>query len=152
PRSPPGLPSSGRGRPAGGVNPGSSGLCADSGPCAAWCARPAGRRRRAAVSGRHVARTVRRLSGLRGRLLAAFTIVALPPFLLLALSVNVLVSRNFEKTAEQRLLEALAAAQREIEKKRERAREQVALVAAVDLPAGSEATEALARLASAIAP
>jgi nitrogen fixation/metabolism regulation signal transduction histidine kinase len=99
-----------------------------------------------------MARTLRWLSGLRGRLLSAFTFVAIPPLLILALSVNVLVSRSFEKTAEQRLVEALGAAQRELEKKRERAREQVTLVATVDLPASSESAHALPRLASAIAP
>ena len=99
-----------------------------------------------------MARTLRWLSGLRGRLVSAFTFVAIPPLLILALSVNVLVSRSFEKTAEQRLLDALRAAQREIEKKRDRAREQVALAATVDLPASSQSADTLPRLASTIAP
>lgn len=91
------------------------------------------------------------ISGLRGRLLVAFTLVAIPPILLLALSVRVLISRSFERTTEARLRGALRAALDEVDKRRLRAREQVALVATMDLPGAQESEETVPRLASTLA-
>ena len=51
-------------------------------------------------------------TGVRGRLLTAFVLVALPPLALLALAVNELLSRTFEQATERRLEQALGSATR----------------------------------------
>jgi len=76
---------------------------------------------------------VTRWSGVRGRLLTAFVLVALPPLALLALAVNALLSRTFEEATERRLAQALASAARELERLRDQAEQRVAAVAELDL-------------------
>ncbi len=71
--------------------------------------------------------------GLRGRLLAAFVLVAVPPVLVLALAVNALLTRSFEQASRDRLEEALRGARAQIEKRRRQAREAIASAAA-ELP------------------
>lgn len=78
---------------------------------------------------------VRPWGGVRGRLLAAFVLVALPPLALLAFAVNTLLARTFEEAAERRLEQALAAATRELERLRLQAEQRVTAVADLDLPA-----------------
>ena len=72
---------------------------------------------------------------LRGRLLLAFLVVAMPPVLLLGLAVNLLVARSFEATTRERLDHSLRAVQDEVERRRERARATLQQVVSVDLPA-----------------
>ncbi|MBI3932025.1 MAG: HAMP domain-containing protein [Acidobacteria bacterium] len=73
--------------------------------------------------------------GLRSRLLAAFVLVTVPPFLLLAVSVTALVTRSFEEGSRARLADGLRTARSRIDGLRRRAAEQVAAVALTDLPA-----------------
>ena len=53
------------------------------------------------------AEAVRRGQGLRGRLLAAFVLVAVPPLLLLAVFVMALLSDRLERAVRQRLSQGL---------------------------------------------
>lgn len=80
-----------------------------------------------------MARAVTR--SLRARLLLAFVAVAVPPVLVLALAVNLLLRRSFDATTRERLDQSLAAVASEVGSRRTRAREAVAQAAAVDLPA-----------------
>jgi nitrogen fixation/metabolism regulation signal transduction histidine kinase len=73
------------------------------------------------------------VTGVRGRLLTAFVLVALPPLALLALAVNELLSRTFEQATERRLEQALGSATREMERLQQQAEQRVAAVAEVDL-------------------
>jgi nitrogen fixation/metabolism regulation signal transduction histidine kinase len=74
-------------------------------------------------------------AGLRGRLLTAFVLVALPPLVLMGVATNALLARTFERASERRLAEALATATRELERLRAQAEQHVASVAELDLPA-----------------
>jgi nitrogen fixation/metabolism regulation signal transduction histidine kinase len=85
---------------------------------------------------------------LRLRLLASFALVAVPPVLLLAAAVTLLVSRSFEAEADARLDDGIEAVRRRIEALRARAAAASAAVARVDLPA-EEAAGTLERLAAA---
>ena len=90
---------------------------------------------------------VRPWAGLRGRLLTAFVLVALPPLALLGVATNALLARTFERASERRLSEALATARRELERLRAQAEQHVASVAELDLPAtlpGEEGERTLA--------
>jgi nitrogen fixation/metabolism regulation signal transduction histidine kinase len=71
----------------------------------------------------------------RGRLLTAFVLVALPPLALLGVTVNELLARTFERASERRLAEGLDTARRELERLRSQADQHVASVAELDLPA-----------------
>ncbi|MET0556658.1 MAG: ATP-binding protein [Vicinamibacteria bacterium] len=82
-----------------------------------------------------MARAVTARRSLRSRLLLAFVAVAVPPVLVLALAVNALLGRSFDATTRERLDRSLVAVRGEVEARRARAREAVAQVAAVDLPA-----------------
>jgi nitrogen fixation/metabolism regulation signal transduction histidine kinase len=72
--------------------------------------------------------------GVRGRLLTAFVLVALPPLALLAVAVNALLSRTFEQATESRLTQALASANTELQRLRGQAEQRVAAVGDSDLP------------------
>jgi nitrogen fixation/metabolism regulation signal transduction histidine kinase len=88
---------------------------------------------------------------LRGRVLLAFVAVAVPPVLVLALAVNVLLGRSFDATTRERLDQSLRAVRSEVEARRARAREAVAQVAAVDLPTEEARDAREAGLASRVA-
>ena len=51
-----------------------------------------------------------RLRSLRGRLLVAFVLVAVPPLLVLAVAVSALLARSFEASSRERLESALRSA------------------------------------------
>jgi two-component system, NtrC family, nitrogen regulation sensor histidine kinase NtrY len=70
----------------------------------------------------------------RGRLLAAFVLVAIPPLLVFGVAVWLLVSREFERSAARRLEKGVQAAQARLSELRRRAESQVALVVDNDLP------------------
>jgi signal transduction histidine kinase len=70
----------------------------------------------------------------RGRLLAAFVLVAIPPLLVFGFAVYVLVSREFERGAVRRLEKGVQAALSRLAELRRRAESQVALVVEDDLP------------------
>jgi nitrogen fixation/metabolism regulation signal transduction histidine kinase len=72
---------------------------------------------------------------LRLRLLSGFVLVAVPPVLLLAAAVTLLVSRSFEVGADARLDASLDAVRRRIDALRSRAASATKSVAASDLPA-----------------
>jgi nitrogen fixation/metabolism regulation signal transduction histidine kinase len=72
---------------------------------------------------------------LRQRLLAAFVLVAVPPVLLLAGAVTLLVSRSFENTATTRLEASLEAVKRRLDVLGRRAAAATAAVAQAELPA-----------------
>ncbi len=91
------------------------------------------------------------LSGLRGRLLAGFILVAVPPLLLLAVAVSALVSRSFEAAARERQVSGLRTLRDRIEGMRRRAEAQVAAIAAEDLPAATASASAERDLAREIA-
>jgi two-component system, NtrC family, nitrogen regulation sensor histidine kinase NtrY len=80
-------------------------------------------------------------SGVRGKLLMAFVLVALPPLALLALAVNELLARTFEQTTERRLDQALDGATRELERLRQQAEQRVTAVAELDLPVAQPSEE-----------
>jgi two-component system, NtrC family, nitrogen regulation sensor histidine kinase NtrY len=84
---------------------------------------------------------VRPWAGVRGRLLTAFVLVALPPLALLAVAVNALLARTFERAAERRLSEAVAIATREFDRLRAQAELHVTAVAEQDLPAAVPAED-----------
>jgi two-component system nitrogen regulation sensor histidine kinase NtrY len=70
---------------------------------------------------------------LRGRLLIAFLLVAVPPLLLLAVSVTTLFGRRFEQRAQQQLRQVATALRDEIPRLRERAEQQLAAIVQEDL-------------------
>jgi hypothetical protein len=70
---------------------------------------------------------------LRGRLLIAFLLVAVPPLLLLAVSVTTLFGRRFEQRAQQQLRQVATALRDEIPRLRERAEQQLAAIGQEDL-------------------
>jgi nitrogen fixation/metabolism regulation signal transduction histidine kinase len=94
---------------------------------------------------------VKGLAGVRGRLLAAFLLVAVPPLLLLALAVNALLSRTFERDSERRLAQATSSATAELDRLREQARQRVAAAADLDLSAAEGAADGDRALADEIA-
>jgi nitrogen fixation/metabolism regulation signal transduction histidine kinase len=71
--------------------------------------------------------------GLRGRLLTAFVLVAVPPLLLLTAGVTALLARSFAQSGDERLRDALAAALSQVDRELERAEVEVA-AAAQELP------------------
>ena len=71
---------------------------------------------------------------LRGRLLLAFVLVAVPPLLVLAVAVSALLARSFEASSRERLTSALRSAADEVKRKREEAREKLQRVVDEDLP------------------
>ena len=85
---------------------------------------------------------------IRGRLLLAFVLVAMPPVAALALLVGVRVSRAYEETAATRLASALDTTRERIERLQARAEARVAAIATLDLPAlpASEDASALAEM------
>jgi nitrogen fixation/metabolism regulation signal transduction histidine kinase len=68
--------------------------------------------------------------GLRGRLLAAFVLVAVPPLLLLTAGVTALLARSFTQSGDERLRDALTAALGQVDRQLKRAEVEVAAVAA----------------------
>jgi nitrogen fixation/metabolism regulation signal transduction histidine kinase len=72
--------------------------------------------------------------GLRGRLLAGFALVAVPPILLLGFASAALLARSSDAAARQRLESALRSAQEELARRRRAAAEQAEHVLALDLP------------------
>ena len=87
------------------------------------------------MSGREDARG----GSIRRRLLTAFAAVAVPPVLLLAALVLVLLSRSFERTAESRLRDGIAAVEGRLARMETVARVKVAAVAREDLPVAADA-------------
>jgi two-component system, NtrC family, nitrogen regulation sensor histidine kinase NtrY len=71
--------------------------------------------------------------GLRGRLLTAFVLVAVPPLLLLTAAVTALLARSFTQSGDERLGDALASALGQVDRQLKRAEVEVASVAA-ELP------------------
>jgi len=88
--------------------------------------------------------------GLRERLLTAFVLVSVPPVLLLATAVILLMTRSFERTSARRLEAGLRAAEARLAELRRRAAAQVALIAAQDLPAAAPAEDGDLRLAESL--
>jgi two-component system, NtrC family, nitrogen regulation sensor histidine kinase NtrY len=84
---------------------------------------------------------MKRRSGVRARLLAAFVLVAVPPLALLALAVNALLSRTFEQESERRLAQADSSATAELERLRQQAQQRVTSAADFDLAASPAAEE-----------
>jgi nitrogen fixation/metabolism regulation signal transduction histidine kinase len=76
---------------------------------------------------------VRRL-GLRGRLLAGFALVAVPPILVLGFASAALLSRSSQRAAGLRLDAALRSAEAELARRRQAAAEEAERVLADDLP------------------
>jgi two-component system, NtrC family, nitrogen regulation sensor histidine kinase NtrY len=72
--------------------------------------------------------------GLRGRLLAAFVLVAVPPLVLLTAAVTALLARSFTQSGDERLRDALAAALGQVDRQLKRAEAEVTAVAANELP------------------
>ena len=81
----------------------------------------------------------RRGWSIRRRLFAAFAAVAVPPVLLLAGLVLVLLSRSFENTASTRLQDGIAAVEGRLSRLEAVARTRVTAVAREDLPAAADA-------------
>ena len=73
--------------------------------------------------------------GLRGRLLTAFVLVAVPPLLLLTAAVTTLLARSFTQSGDERLRDALTAALGEVDRQLKRSESEVTAVAAQQLPA-----------------
>jgi nitrogen fixation/metabolism regulation signal transduction histidine kinase len=71
---------------------------------------------------------------LRGRLLAAFVLVAVPPLLLLTAAVTALLGRSFAQSGDERLRDALSAASGQVDRQLKRAETEVRAVAVEDLP------------------
>jgi nitrogen fixation/metabolism regulation signal transduction histidine kinase len=88
--------------------------------------------------------------GLRGRLLAAFALVAVPPILLLGFASAALLARSSNAAARQRLEAALRSAEDELARRRRAAAEQAERVLSVDLPQAEEPEDPL-KLATKIA-
>jgi nitrogen fixation/metabolism regulation signal transduction histidine kinase len=90
-------------------------------------------------------------TGLRGRLLAAFVLVAVLPLLLLSAVITGLLSRSLEDAAFGRLGRGLEAAQALLAERRRWAEAQVAAVAEQDLPSARGPVEADRTLSEEIA-
>lgn len=75
-----------------------------------------------------------RLRSLRGRLLTAFVLVAVPPLLVLAVTVSTLLAKSFEASSRERLASALQSALDEVARKRSEAREKLQRIVDQDLP------------------
>lgn len=85
---------------------------------------------------------------LRGRLLIAFLLVAVPPLVLLAVSVTTLFGRRFEQRAQEQLRQVATALRDEIPRLRERAELQLTAIVQEDLTTPSNEpwpAEAVAR-------
>jgi signal transduction histidine kinase len=76
---------------------------------------------------------------IRRRLLTAFAAVAVPPVLLLAALVLVLLSRSFERTAASRLGNGIAAVEGRLVRMEAAARAKILAVAREDLPVAADA-------------
>ena len=85
----------------------------------------------------------RRTHGLRGRLLAAFVLVAVPPLLLFAVFVVALVSERLERSARQRLGQGLDAVSARVDGLRRQAEAGVTAAAREDLTAHPEPDDML---------
>jgi len=72
-------------------------------------------------------------SGLRGRLLTAFVLVAVPPLLLLTAGVTALLARSFAQSGDERLRDALAGALGQVDRQLKRGEAEV-VSAAQELP------------------
>jgi nitrogen fixation/metabolism regulation signal transduction histidine kinase len=72
--------------------------------------------------------------GLRGRLLAGFALLAVPPILLLGFSSAALLARGSQRAVEQRLEAALRSAQDELDRRRQAAAEQAERMLSDELP------------------
>jgi nitrogen fixation/metabolism regulation signal transduction histidine kinase len=81
--------------------------------------------------------------GLRGRLLAGFALVAVPPILVLGFASAALLARSSEAAARQRLLAALRSAQEELARRRLAAAQQAEHILLNDLPQAEHAEEPL---------
>jgi nitrogen fixation/metabolism regulation signal transduction histidine kinase len=88
---------------------------------------------------------------LRGRLLLAFGLTAVPPLLLLAAAATVLVSGSYERSQAQRLASGLDAVRQRVERLRERAAAQVVAATHEDLLTAIPREEGDRDLAAAIA-
>jgi nitrogen fixation/metabolism regulation signal transduction histidine kinase len=82
--------------------------------------------------------------GLRGRLLAGFALVAVPPILLLGFASSALLARSAEAAARQRLDAALRSAADELARRRQAAAEQAEGILTDDLPSAEVAANPLA--------
>jgi len=102
-----------------------------------------------ALSTPGAAREDRRWHGLRGRLLAAFVLVAVPPLLVFAAFVVAMVSERLERSARQRLGQGLEAVRARVSGLRRQAEDGVAAIVRDDLP-NVAATEDKLRDAAAI--
>jgi len=71
--------------------------------------------------------------GLRGRLLTAFVLVAVPPLLLLTAGVTALLARSFAQSGDERLRDALAGALGQVDRQLKRGEAEV-VSAAQELP------------------
>lgn len=80
---------------------------------------------------------------LRGRLLAAFALVAVPPILVLGFASAALLARSSQAAAHQRLEAALRSAEDELARRRRAAAEQAERVLDKDLPQAENAAEPL---------
>jgi nitrogen fixation/metabolism regulation signal transduction histidine kinase len=89
-----------------------------------------------------------RRGGLRARLLVAFVLVAVPPLLLFAAFVVALVSERLERSAHQRLEQALAAVRTRVATLRRQADVAVSAVVAGELPSRTLDEENTSRLAT----
>jgi two-component system nitrogen regulation sensor histidine kinase NtrY len=88
--------------------------------------------------------------GLRGRLLAAFVLVAVPPLVLLTVAVTALLARSFAQSGDERLRGAIAAALGQIDRQLKRSEAEVTAVAARELPQLRPDADAPTRLATRI--
>ncbi len=74
------------------------------------------------------------IRSLRGRLLTAFVLVAVPPLLVLAVAVSALLARSFEAGTQERLASTLRSGLDEVARKRSEAREKLRRAVEQDLP------------------
>jgi nitrogen fixation/metabolism regulation signal transduction histidine kinase len=81
--------------------------------------------------------------GLRGRLLAGFALVAVPPILVLGFASAALLARSSQAAARQRLEAALTSAEEELARRRQAAAEQAQRILTDDLPSAEVAANPL---------
>ena len=92
----------------------------------------------------------RRWHGLRGRLLAAFVLVAVPPLLVFAAFVVAMVSERLDRSARQRLGQDLEAVRTRMSGLRRQAEEATATIVREDLPGVGASEDRLRDAAAAI--
>jgi len=88
---------------------------------------------------------------LRGRLLAAFLWVALPPLLLLTFAVSRTITRSFEESAAGRLNDGLQRAQERVQEMKRTAETKVGIAVREDLSSPAPSPDAVRTLASRVA-